>query len=47
APRPMPRTDSVLATLLDMRLPLTFTLEDCRLIGRIIREEVAAVAEAA
>jgi dTDP-4-amino-4,6-dideoxygalactose transaminase len=34
----LPRTDRVLAGLFDMRLPLTFTVEDCRLIGRIIRE---------
>jgi dTDP-4-amino-4,6-dideoxygalactose transaminase len=33
----LPQTDRVLATLCDMRLPLTFSLEDCRLIGRIIR----------
>ena len=32
-----------LAGLIDMRLPLTFSLEDCALIGRIIRAEVSAV----
>jgi hypothetical protein len=37
----LPQTDAVLATLFDMRLPLTFSLEDCRLIGRIIRESLA------
>ncbi len=37
----LPRTDAVLATLIDMRLPLTFSLEDCALIAAIIREEVA------
>lgn len=42
-PAPMPATDRVLAGLLDMRLPLTFSLEDCRLIARIIRAEVGAV----
>jgi len=26
-----------------MRLPLTFSLDDCALIARIIREEVSAV----
>lgn len=41
-PVPLPRTDAVLAGLLDMRLPLTFTLDDCRLIARIIAEEVTA-----
>jgi dTDP-4-amino-4,6-dideoxygalactose transaminase len=34
----LPRTDHVLATLCDMRLPLTFSLDDCTLIGTIIRE---------
>jgi dTDP-4-amino-4,6-dideoxygalactose transaminase len=38
----LPETDRFLSTLLDMRLPLTFTLEDCELIGRIIRECVLA-----
>ncbi len=40
---PMPDTDRVLAGLIDMRLPLTFSLEDCRLIARIIRDEVSTV----
>ena len=39
----LPNTDRVLATLCDMRLPLTFSLEDCRLIGGILRECVAFV----
>jgi len=39
---PMPRTDSVLAGLIDMRLPLTFSAEDCALIARIIRDEAIA-----
>ncbi|MFP4274630.1 MAG: DegT/DnrJ/EryC1/StrS family aminotransferase [Paracoccaceae bacterium] len=43
APRPLPRTDAILAGLLDMRLPLTFSLEDCALIARIIRAEVQAL----
>ena len=47
APAPaMPQTDAVLAGLLDMRLPLTFSLEDCALIARIIRAEVGAVWQA-
>ncbi len=29
APQALPRTDAVLSGLFDMRLPLTFTLEDC------------------
>ncbi|MCB1349853.1 MAG: DegT/DnrJ/EryC1/StrS family aminotransferase, partial [Maritimibacter sp.] len=43
---PMPRTDRVLAGLIDLRLPLTFSLEDCALIARIIRDEVGAVFQA-
>lgn len=40
---PMPASDRVLKSIVDMRLPLTFSLVDCSLIGRIIREEVSAV----
>ncbi len=36
---PMPASDRVLRAILDMRLPLTFSLEDCALIARIIAEE--------
>lgn len=43
---PLPQTDKVLAELIDMRLPLTFTLDDCALIARIIRAEVSAVWQA-
>lgn len=46
-PEDMPTTDRVLAGLLDMRVPLTFSLEDCALIARIIRAEVSAVYQAA
>ncbi len=35
-----PNTDLVLESLLDMRLPLTFSCSDCTQIGRIIREAV-------
>lgn len=42
-PQHLPRTDRTLATLFDMRIPLTFSLEDCSLIGSIIREEVDEV----
>ena len=38
-PPSLPRTDRVLAGLIDMRLPLTFDLEDCALIARILRSE--------
>jgi dTDP-4-amino-4,6-dideoxygalactose transaminase len=40
---PMPETDNILAGIIDMRLPLTFDLDDCALIARIIRAEVSAV----
>ena len=46
APR-MPSTDRILRGLLDMRVPLTFSLDDCALIARIIRAEVSAVHQAA
>ena len=39
APQDLPQTDAVLATLFDMRLPLTFSADDCRLLGRILVEE--------
>jgi len=40
---PMPATDRILRGIIDMRLPLTFSLEDCAQIARIIRAEVGAV----
>lgn len=40
---PMPKSDRILKSIIDMRLPLTFSLEDCALIARIIRAEVSAV----
>jgi dTDP-4-amino-4,6-dideoxygalactose transaminase len=43
----MPESDRVLAGILDMRVPLTFTLEDCAQIARIIRSEVGAVYQGA
>ena len=42
-PTPLPQTDRLLAGLIDMRVPLTFTPDDCALIARIIRAEVLAV----
>ncbi len=44
--QPMPASDRVLAGIIDMRLPLTFSLEDCALIARIIRAEVTAAFQA-
>ena len=44
----LPRTDAILAGLIDMRLPLTFSEADARLIASIIRDEViGAKAQAA
>ncbi|MEL6886084.1 MAG: aminotransferase class I/II-fold pyridoxal phosphate-dependent enzyme [Pseudomonadota bacterium] len=40
---PMAATDRVLAGVVDMRVPLTFSIEDCAQIARIIRAEVSAV----
>ena len=41
----LPQTDRILAGLVDMRVPLTFSVEDCGLIARIIREEVLVVGQ--
>ena len=41
----LPQTDRILAGLVDMRVPLTFTLEDCALIARIIRDEALVVGQ--
>lgn len=42
----MPATDEILRGIVDMRLPLTFSLEDCAQIARIIRAQVCAVYQA-
>ncbi|MGL6210236.1 MAG: DegT/DnrJ/EryC1/StrS family aminotransferase [Paracoccaceae bacterium] len=42
-PQPLPQTDRILAGLIDLRLPLTFTPEDAAQIARIIRAEALAV----
>ncbi len=39
----LPQTDQVMAGLLDMRLPLTFSRGDCETIAGIIREEVTGM----
>jgi dTDP-4-amino-4,6-dideoxygalactose transaminase len=36
----LPKTERVLSSMLDMRIPLTFTLDDCKLIGSIIVDVV-------
>ncbi len=45
-PEALPQTDRVLAGLIDMRLPLTFTRQDVGQIARIIGEEVLTAAAA-
>jgi dTDP-4-amino-4,6-dideoxygalactose transaminase len=37
----LPGSDRVLRAIVDMRLPLTFSLQDCTLIAQIIAQEVA------
>ena len=44
-PQPLPEGDRVLRAIVDMRLPLTFSLEDCALLARIIRDEMMRVGE--
>ena len=39
-PQRLPRTDAILAGLIDMRLPLTLSEADVRMIAEIIRDEV-------
>jgi len=46
ASEPMPQSDRILAGIIDMRLPLTFSTDDCAQIARIIRAEVSAVYQA-
>ena len=45
-PQALPQSDAVLAGLIDMRLPLTFSLQDCTLIGRILAQEALSNAPA-
>jgi dTDP-4-amino-4,6-dideoxygalactose transaminase len=46
APQALPRTDRILSTLFDMRLPLTFSRSDCLTLGRIIVEVANDIQEA-
>ena len=41
----LPQTDRILAGLVDMRVPLTFSVEDYALIARIIRAEALAAGQ--
>lgn len=40
---PLPKTETVLETMCDMRLPLTFDVEDCRIIAVVISEVLEAL----
>ncbi|GGE31549.1 aminotransferase DegT [Primorskyibacter flagellatus] len=42
----LPKSDRILKAIVDMRLPLTFSLDDCAMLARIIRAEVGAVWQA-
>jgi dTDP-4-amino-4,6-dideoxygalactose transaminase len=44
SPQYLPQTDRVLATLFDMRLPLTFSEDDCAFVAELICEAVEEVA---
>jgi len=42
----MPKSDRILHGIIDMRLPLTFSLNDCATVARVIAQEVAEEASA-
>jgi hypothetical protein len=42
---PMPESDRILHAILDMRLPLTFSLEDCDLIAAHVQEAASVALE--
>ena len=44
-PQSLPQSDAILAGLIDMRVPLTFSEADCAQIARIVRQEVLAVGQ--
>lgn len=43
SPQSLPQSDRILGAIIDMRLPLTFSVDDCKLIARIICDVVAQV----
>lgn len=43
--QPLPKTLKALSTTCDMRVPLTFTEDDCRQLGAIISEEASRMAK--
>jgi dTDP-4-amino-4,6-dideoxygalactose transaminase len=42
---PLPKTDLILQGLFDMRLPLSFSPDDCVLIARILRAEILSISQ--
>ena len=40
----LPNTDRVLSTLFDLRLPLSFSKDDCAVLGRILVDEISRIA---
>ncbi len=40
-PQDLPKTDKIMAGLVDMRIPLTLSMQDCETIATIIKEEVS------
>ena len=42
-PQELPKTDEIMSGLLDMRIPLTMSLDECEIIATIIKEEVSKV----
>lgn len=45
--QPLPQTRAILDCLCDFRIPLTFSLEDCRVIATVIREVMGEVSRSA
>ncbi len=46
APQQLPKTDRILDGLCDLRIPLTFSVDDCSLIGTIIRSVFEEIRDA-
>lgn len=42
-PQDLPKTDKIMAGLVDMRIPLTLSIQDCETIATIIKEEVSKI----
>ena len=39
----MAKSDKIINSILDMRLPLTFSIEDCKLVAAIICQEIELI----